>query len=292
MQSINSKIRTLLKQRKYNFQENLEISASAKWKVNFYIPDYTTAIIILKNLNDFFKVMFIAQDIMKTNPITVIIATSISELPFQYIQLASRYGIIILRQSNVNLLNDVIIGEADIEEINEKIPIIERKASRNLTKVCKDKILEVLNIRPLTEDEILDFLKYDFPLKTIRWCLLTLKRQGKVKKLATLAGIKKFVLGVRDDQLIEILKYYNVSKKWKSKVNVLLIQKVLKKSRKGLTITTIAKRTDLKIPQVVAGLRYLEGRSIVERVIIKGKIYWKLVRGSRTDRSGLQSVNR
>ncbi|MCS7365006.1 MAG: hypothetical protein NDF54_06170 [archaeon GB-1867-035] len=278
MQSIKSKIKRILKRRKYDFQENFEINASAKWIVDFYIPDYAVAIIILKNLDNFFKVMFMAQDVMRTNPITVIIATPLNELPFQYIQLASRYGIIIMRQNNINLLNDVIIGEVDIEEINEKIPLTEKKAPRKLTKACKNKIIEALSIRPLTEDELIDSLKYEFPLKTIKWCLRTLKHQGKVKKLASLASIKKFVLGVKDEQLFEVLKYYNVSKKWKNKINVLLIQKTLKKSRKGLTITTIAKRTDLKIPQIVAGLRYLEKRKKVMRIIRRGKIYWKLLK--------------
>lgn len=281
MQPIKTKIRRILRRRKFDFQESYEINASTKWVIDFYIPDYAIAIIILKNLDEFFKVMFMAQDIMRTNPITVIIATLLNELPFQYIQLASRYGIVILRQNNIGLLNDVIVGEVDIEEINEKIPLTEKKAPRNLTKACKYKIIETLSIRPLTEDELIDSLKYEFPLKTIKWCLRTLKRQGKVRKLATLAGIKKFILGVRDEQLIEVLKYYNVSKKWKNKINVLLIQEALKKSRRGLTINTIAKRTDLKIPQVVAGLRYLEGRGMVERKIVKGKIYWKLSRVSQ-----------
>jgi len=276
LQPLLATVRSHLSQKGYDFQENAELRGTITWKVDFYLPDNKTVIMCLSSADDFYKLMFIAQDLMQFSPITFIIISQARSFPYKYLQIARNYGIPILNRRNLKLIDKVISGDIDVEEINAQLQTVERRASRKVAEECRMRIYEMLKVRPLTEDEIVESLSTDFPERTIKWCLLTLKRQGKVRRLASLSGSRKAVYGVKEDQIFQIPRYYTVGKELQRKINSHRIIEFLNKAgRKGLTITEISNLAGLKISQVVAYLRFLENRGLVKRLKDKRKIRWK-----------------
>ncbi len=257
------------------FQENVEFTSSINWNIDFYLPTYNLIILCLNSLNEIYRLMFIAQDIMRNSEASIVIVTDIPKLPFRVLRLASIYGIPIIHVKNLRFISEIIDGALSAYEVNSKFTVFESRVSPRIADKCRMAILDLLSRRPLTKDELVEFLSREFPVKTIEWCLLCLRRSGKVKRLAFLRGSRKAVYGISEEQLIDLPKFYNISREWSRKINAFIITSTLKEFNDGLTASEISRYTGLKITQVIASLRYLENRGIIGRRIINGKIYWK-----------------
>ncbi len=273
---LSSTLKRFLRRHGINYVENAEFSGSIRWTVNFYIPDHDLVIFCMNSLDKFFELLFAAQDLMKYHKLSSIIVTSIQELPFKFIQLATSYDIAVIHVDELNLLKNIVDGTASVEEVNSKFKFVESRSSPKIASRCRIALLELLSKRPLTRDEIIESLSREYPTKTIEWCLTTLRRSGKIRRLAFLSGSRKAVYGVSENQLLELPKYYDLSRAYVKLIHAMRIVEALKKAGKGLTVTEISRLTQLKIPQVIASLKYLRGRGFVEKIVDDNNVYWVL----------------
>ena len=272
--SIASKVRLKLRKANLSYIEKTFLNEHVHWTVDFYIQDYGYAIICCENYSEFWKKMFICQDIMRNSNIACCLVVGFEDLGLEELNTATRYDLPILTLKKLGLLIKIIRGELEADEVNYKVIVPKVKASRIVTKNCRRRILNILSKIPLTKEDLTESLRREFPLRTINWCLNDLRRKGKIIVLGYVAGSKKAIYGVSTNQIEQAIKHYNLSKSWKRQVNSNIILKVLRRTPEGITIRELSNITGLKITQIIALLRFLENRSKIKRIYRDGKTYW------------------
>lgn len=273
--NIVSKIRSVLRDCNVRFREGDLLHGSVDWIIDFHLIDHQIIIVCCEFESELWEKYVACQDLIIHSGYKCIMIVKCS-IPLKIMQLAKLNSIIIVDHNDIERIPKIILGEEDYEKFISKVKVSETKTSRRIVSQCKREILEILNNTPLTIDEILEVLSGRYPARTIKWCISKLKRDKQIILLARVAGSGKAIYGTNLKHMQIIINKYPLSKSWRRNIYSKIILNVLKEEEKGLTINEISIKTGLKVPQIVAIIKHLELKGIIEKKGINenGKIIW------------------
>jgi hypothetical protein len=188
-------------------QRNARVAVSREWIVDFFSqgpPPLVVEFLRRGEKTRFYEKLAKLLDIQKSYDSRSVLVVSAGAVDPEEIRLASHFEIYVVAEDDEDSFRTAISG-GDLEINRVIIEKIVSHKSRKFSEDCRAAILELLNKKWLTTQELREQLRWRYNQKTVNSQIRTLQRKGEILVLGRttrgegIFGISGRIYSVRDD---------------------------------------------------------------------------------------------